>query len=666
MTARGANHNGTGNSGGFVAPANIIIASGTYSGVVNPMVPATGGAASTITRTTVNINGGTGGSTTRVWPPQAMTSTTTTISGRTDYGNGTYTISFSSSLATLENVNAAMAFDKIQSTSGSPFNFWHSATGYTASTGEYAAASTASTTINGVAVRGEWLQIQMPTAITVYSFSITPRADIFTSRSPTSFVLAGSSDGTNWTALDDEQGIVWSTANRQFFTTKNIVSCTHFRIVIRVVGNTGVASGRDSAQISELEFFDVPSSTNGGTGGGGTGALAASGTTTATSQPGTSFSGGTGTGGRLNSNGTSTANGGAGGDARGQSDWGAGGGAGNPGGIAGGAAGFAATAGDSGTGGTLIIICKGMYGGSGTVTANGANGGSGGTSGIRVGGGGSGGGSVTVICETANDTTTLTANGGTGGAGSSIGGAGGIGTTRKLFLYDQPRIWLRAQDLTSIADNGQITTWTSFVNGVVATGSLAGTATRPVLRRTLETYPFVRMGTGTSSSTNGNFFNFGSQTYNFATNGGMTVIANVRFYSTASWERLFDFGNGQGVDNVLFARNGTSTNFTTSYRNGSTETVVTYSGAVTGTWQSIATRISSTEMTIYDSLGEKVTSALTIPLQNRTFSNTFIGRSHWAFDGYANIDIRELLIYDGALPDDIIRRYIQVLNNKFV
>jgi hypothetical protein len=54
MTARGANHSGTGDSGGYVAPVDIRIATGTFNGVidfspgstVNPMVPATGGAGS--------------------------------------------------------------------------------------------------------------------------------------------------------------------------------------------------------------------------------------------------------------------------------------------------------------------------------------------------------------------------------------------------------------------------------------------------------------------------------------------------------------------------------------------------------------------------------------------------------------------------------------------
>lgn len=47
MTARGANHSGTGNSGGSTTAGDILLATGTYSAVVNPKVPAAGGALGT-------------------------------------------------------------------------------------------------------------------------------------------------------------------------------------------------------------------------------------------------------------------------------------------------------------------------------------------------------------------------------------------------------------------------------------------------------------------------------------------------------------------------------------------------------------------------------------------------------------------------------------------
>jgi hypothetical protein len=60
MTRRGANHSGTGTSGGYTAPVDIRIGTGTFTGVVNPLIPATGGAGGT-TRSTSGTNSGTAG-----------------------------------------------------------------------------------------------------------------------------------------------------------------------------------------------------------------------------------------------------------------------------------------------------------------------------------------------------------------------------------------------------------------------------------------------------------------------------------------------------------------------------------------------------------------------------------------------------------------------------
>ena len=59
MTSRGANHSGTGESGGATTAADIRIATGTFSGVVDPQVPAAGGggAAGVLAGSNANVNG---------------------------------------------------------------------------------------------------------------------------------------------------------------------------------------------------------------------------------------------------------------------------------------------------------------------------------------------------------------------------------------------------------------------------------------------------------------------------------------------------------------------------------------------------------------------------------------------------------------------------------
>jgi hypothetical protein len=62
MTARGANHSGTGDSGGATSAVDIRIATGTFSTVVNPQIPSTGGGGATGTTTDNAIVSGTAGS----------------------------------------------------------------------------------------------------------------------------------------------------------------------------------------------------------------------------------------------------------------------------------------------------------------------------------------------------------------------------------------------------------------------------------------------------------------------------------------------------------------------------------------------------------------------------------------------------------------------------
>lgn len=61
MSQRGANHSGTGNSGGSTTAGNVLIYSGTHGGVTNPQIPSAGGAGGSDAVGTAGTSGGTGG-----------------------------------------------------------------------------------------------------------------------------------------------------------------------------------------------------------------------------------------------------------------------------------------------------------------------------------------------------------------------------------------------------------------------------------------------------------------------------------------------------------------------------------------------------------------------------------------------------------------------------
>ena len=110
----------------------------------------------------------------------------------------------------------------------------------------YNQASGFSTTVSGISYSGEWIQIISNSTI-ISSFTIYPQpSSTFYTRMPSTFVLAGSNDGTTWTALHIVTNNITSTNNNgitYICNQNNTTSFTYFRLVITAVsGNTGNAS----------------------------------------------------------------------------------------------------------------------------------------------------------------------------------------------------------------------------------------------------------------------------------------------------------------------------------------------------------------------------------------------------------------------------------------
>lgn len=176
------------------------------------------------------------------YPPAALTGSTTTLSGKA-YGNGTYTLSASSFLA-AGSWPLHAAFNYV--TDGS--DTWSSADFYN-NTGAYTGSKT--TTISGSSVAGEWIQIQLPAAIALTSYTIWPfTVDI--SRNPRGFQVAGSADGTTWTLVNNQTNVTGWTANiGKTFNVTGASAYRNFRIVCLT------SSGGVSYCLSEMRLFGV-------------------------------------------------------------------------------------------------------------------------------------------------------------------------------------------------------------------------------------------------------------------------------------------------------------------------------------------------------------------------------------------------------------------------
>ena len=116
-------------------------------------------------------------------------------------------------------------------------------------TGNYTYSGAQSTTVDGVSVAGDWLQLQSPKSFILTSYSMYGRSG-FAYRMSNTFVVAGSNDGTTWNQVDSRTGITtWSGQTPITFTTTSTTAFTYFRLITRtIVGNGTTNQTLDIAQ----------------------------------------------------------------------------------------------------------------------------------------------------------------------------------------------------------------------------------------------------------------------------------------------------------------------------------------------------------------------------------------------------------------------------------
>lgn len=211
-----------------------------------------------------------------------------------------------------------------------------------------------------------------------------------------------------------------------------------------------------------------------------------------------------------------------------------------------------------------------------------------------------------------------------------------------------------------------VSTWVSTHNdgstGVNATGAGTSLPTYQVVN----TFPEVVFG-----RTNNPHFTIASLAYTWwGTNGGVTFVIVVRFASAGSWERIFDFGAGQGNNNIILARNAGTTTLTSDVYNSTT--AFGYTSTANGIpdtnyhvyAMTVGISASGTTVTHYiDGVAYATTTNATL-LATRTTTSNFLGRSNWA-DAYLSGAMREFIVYKSALSATDVNAVTSALQTKW-
>ena len=163
----------------------------------------------------------------RMYPPvRNFTAATTTISGQT-YGNGTYVVSYSS---TLGSSYPWTCFNTADGTGG----HWANS--------RYTAGVFNSTSFIVSGYLGDWLKIQLPVAIKLTRFEFLMRTDTqgIKERSPKNFKIYGSNDNITWVELVNKTDAVYNASNKYEQTTPEITNTyTYYGLVVnKLLGST--------------------------------------------------------------------------------------------------------------------------------------------------------------------------------------------------------------------------------------------------------------------------------------------------------------------------------------------------------------------------------------------------------------------------------------------
>lgn len=209
----------------------------------------------TVNNSTGSGSGSGSGSALQAYPPVGMTSASCSLTA--SYGSGTYVASSSTSSGST--ALGFKCFDKDNST------YWESVA--VKNDGTYWSGAsyvgTVSTTYTGGSQKGEWIQLQTPSAIVVQQLTVLGRyiGEVWTNRTPKNFTLLGSNNGSTWSLIATSSNNSYTTGNTTTITLtrNNSTAYSYHRMVIYTIQSS--TATYNCINIAELAFW-APSSTS--------------------------------------------------------------------------------------------------------------------------------------------------------------------------------------------------------------------------------------------------------------------------------------------------------------------------------------------------------------------------------------------------------------------
>jgi hypothetical protein len=153
------------------------------------------------------------------------------------------------------------------------------------------------------------------------------------------------------------------------------------------------------------------------------------------------------------------------------------------------------------------------------------------------------------------------------------------------------------------------------------------------------------------------YLDAGQRTMNIATNGGLTIVAVVRFTGTiASWERIIDLSSRPSNNNLLVSRFSADNDLQIELWNSGSQTIYSKLPGVIvqNSWLTAMVRYRASTREWWFTVNDVAASAGTASesLADRTLSGTYMGKSWWSGDAYFNGDMAGVFVVDEYLSTD--------------
>ncbi len=142
---------------------------------------------------------------------------------------------------------------------------------------------------------------------------------------------------------------------------------------------------------------------------------------------------------------------------------------------------------------------------------------------------------------------------------------------------------------------------------------------------------------------------------NLASHSGLTILTRFRFTGDiGTYERVFDFSNGQSTNNIVVTRVSNQANtLNCTMLEGGVNVAVMNLAFTHDAWHTclIQYERATLQVRVYlnDLTTPLATTTLSAGLVDRTTHTNYIGRSAWPSDAYANLDLQGLVVYDTFL-----------------